>query len=150
MKILLISISSSKWKIQNDRRQTLTDFLTDGNDVSLYLHFSDQILSLHAVGLLDGVWLSSLGSQKVSISYQLLMLAALRANWDMWERESENLCLLGFGHYHTISSGKCNAKVMPNSRTTDSICLKATLASTRYAWCREAGKLDYICFLISS
>ena len=63
---------------------TLTDtysiFLTDGNDVSLYLHFSDQILSLHAVGLLDGVWLSSLGSQKVSISYQLLMLAALRAN----------------------------------------------------------------------
>ena len=30
---------------------------------------------------------SVLSCWKVSISYQLLMLAALRANWDMWERK---------------------------------------------------------------
>ena len=48
---------------------------------------------------------SVLSCWKVSISYQLLMLAALRANWDMWERKP-------------LGASSSSTNTLANSRTS--------------------------------
>ena len=51
---------------------------------------------------------SVLSCWKVSISYQLLMLAALRANWDMWERKP-------------LGASSSSTNTLANSRTSQEL-----------------------------